>query len=577
MTEKLIVRRKIPESTILDDSLHPLLQKLYLARGIKTQEELEKGLAKLAPFHLLKNIDDAANLLFTAMQTQKKIVVIGDFDADGATSTALVLLAMRKMGYHNIDYLIPDRFKQGYGLSVDVVKMAIEKKADLIITVDNGISSFDGVDYANANAIQTLITDHHLPAETLPQATCIINPNLPQCTFPSKSLAGVGVAFYMMLALRALLREKKWFSENNVPEYNLAELLDLVALGTVADLVSLDFNNRILVHQGLNRIRANQCRVGIQMLIQTAKKDGKKLACSDLGYLIAPRLNAAGRLDDMSIGVELLLCDDETKARDLAKQLDELNTERRKIERSMKNDAEILCDNIKHDLGDTLPNVITLYHPTWHQGVIGILASRLKEQFFRPTIIFADAENGFIKGSGRSIPSLHLRDTLALLDTRYPHLIHAFGGHAMAAGLTIKNDDFECFKAYFDALIDELLDPHHLNNEIITDGEIENALLSINTAEMLQQNGLWGQGFPEPLFDGTFTLLQQQLIAEKHLKMALTPINGGPVIDAIMFNVDRKCWPNPLINKAHLVYRLNINEYNGNRKLQLIVDHIWSE
>lgn len=577
MTNKKTVHRRVPNSQqTLNDALHPLLCSLYRARGITHIDELEKSIAKIHAYHLLKNSDRAVELLYDAMVQQKKIIVIGDFDADGATSTALVLLAMRAMGYHNISYLIPDRFKQGYGLSVDVVKEALNKQAELIITVDNGISSFEGVDFACSQGIQTIITDHHLPAETLPDATVIVNPNMADCSFPSKSLAGVGVAFYLMLALRAYLRQMNWFTTHQLAEFNLAELLDLVAVGTIADLVPLDYNNRILVHQGLNRIRAGHCRVGMQALLAIANKNQLKLTTNDLGFTLAPRLNAAGRLDDMSIGVELLICDNNATAQKLAKQLDDLNIERKKIEQSMKEEAAIFCEEIKSDLSDASSNAIVLYHHNWHQGVIGILASRLKEQFSCPVIIFADVGEGLIKGSARSIHSLHIKDALALLNTRYPDLICSFGGHAMAAGLTLKQEHFTEFKNRFEQLLQELLDPTQNHNIIFTDGEIDKSALSLETAEMLQQGGPWGQGFPEPLFDGCFTLLKQQLVADKHLKVLAIPAQGGPTIEGIIFNIDRSHWPNLNTNKAHLVYRLDINEYKGQRKLQLMIDHIWA-
>jgi len=425
--------------------------------------------------------------------------------------------------------------------------------------VDNGISSHAGVETASAHGIPVLITDHHLPGETLPAADAIVNPNLSDSAFPSRALAGVGVAFYLMLALRAHLREQGWFTPQR-SEPNLAAWLDLVALGTVADVVPLDANNRILVWQGLSRIRAGKCRAGIRALLEIANRDARQLAASDLGFAVGPRLNAAGRLDDMSVGVALLLTEDIAT--------------RKEIEQGMKSEALALCDALERQHSD-LPLGLAFYHPEWHQGVVGILASRLKERFHRPVIAFAPAGDGTLKGSGRSIAGLHLRDALERLDTLYPGLIIKFGGHAMAAGLSLETDKYDAFRERFAALIDEWLDGEALQGVVWSDGELHAQEFSLHTAEMLREAGPWGQAFPEPVFDGKFKLLQQRLVGERHLKVMVEPVGGGPLLDGIAFNVDTRLWPDTSVRQVELAYKLDINEYRGNRSVQLIIDHIW--
>lgn len=575
MTKKQLHRRPSQPVDALPDSLHPLLRQLYAARGVCDATELERSLAKMINYRDLSGIEAAAALLYQALIEDKHVVIVGDFDADGATSTALAVLALNKMGFYHVDYLIPDRFEHGYGLSVDVVRQAIDKQAQLIITVDNGITSFEGVDYAHDHGIDVIITDHHLPGDTLPNADAIINPNLADCHFASKSLSGVGTTFYFMIALRAHLRAVNWFAQNQIPEFNLAELLDLVALGTVADVVPLDANNRILVHQGLNRIRSGCCRLGITALLNVSKRTAEKLNASDLGFALAPRLNAAGRLDNMAIGVKLLLCDDPAKAKMLAEELDALNAERKNIEQEMQTEALALFSEIEAGF-DTLPCGIAIYHPAWHQGVIGILAARIKERFYRPVIAFASIGNGQIKGSARSISGLHMKDVLERIDTLHPDLLLSFGGHAMAAGMTLREADFERFKTIFDEMVQAKLTPEQLNNIILTDGELAGHFLTLETAEVLRQAGPWGQGFPEPLFDGKFRLLRQQVVAEKHLKMLIEPLQGGPMIDCIAFNVDRAQWPDLSVKEVELVYRLDVNEFRGNRSVQLMVEHLWA-
>lgn len=567
-------RREAQADAQLPDDLPPLLRRLYLQRGVKDAAELERGAKFLLPWQSLGGIERAVTLLHEMLEQQRRIVVVGDFDADGATSTALTVLALRSMG-GNVDYLVPNRFEDGYGLSPEVVEQARARGAELILTVDNGISSHAGVDTAHQHGIPVLITDHHLPGETLPAAEAIVNPNLSDSAFPSRSLAGVGVAFYLMLALRAHLRQQSWFSDGR-SEPNLAELLDLVALGTVADVVPLDANNRILVWQGLSRIRAGKCRAGIRALLEIANRDARQLAASDLGFAVGPRLNAAGRLDDMSVGVALLLTEDIAQARMLASELDALNQTRKEIEQGMKSEALALCDELERQHRD-LPLGLAFYHPEWHQGVVGILASRLKERFHRPVIAFAPAGDGTLKGSGRSIAGLHLRDALERIDTLYPGLIIKFGGHAMAAGLSLEEAKYDEFRQRFAALIDEWLEGEALQGVMWSDGELHAQEFTLHTAEMLREAGPWGQAFPEPVFDGQFKLLQQRLVGERHLKVMVEPLGGGPLLDGIAFNVDTSLWPDSSVRQVQLAYKLDINEYRGNRSVQLIIDHIWPQ
>ncbi|MGG8472466.1 single-stranded-DNA-specific exonuclease RecJ [Rahnella sp. PAMC25617] len=567
-------RREAATGVELPADLSPLLRRLYLARGVKESQELERSVRGMLPYQQLDGIDTAVALLQKALAERLRIIIVGDFDADGATSTALTLLSLRSMGCGNLDYLVPNRFEDGYGLSPEVVEQAASRGAELILTVDNGISSHAGVTLAHEKGIQVLVTDHHLPGETLPDAEAIINPNLVGCEFPSKSLAGVGVAFYLMLALRSALRDSGWFEQNGLAIPNLAEHLDLVALGTVADVVPLDANNRIMVYQGLNRIRAGKCRAGIRALLEVAGREARTLCASDLGFALGPRLNAAGRLDDMSVGVALLLSEDIGQARALASDLDALNQTRREIEQGMQIEALALCDKLERST-DALPFGLAMYHPEWHQGVVGILASRLKERFNRPVIAFAPAGDGILKGSGRSIAGLHMRDALERLDTLNPGLMMKFGGHAMAAGLSLEESKFDEFRDKFAELVGEWLDPSHLEGVVWSDGELSAHELTIDTAEMLRDGGPWGQAFPEPTFDGTFRILQQKLLKERHLKLMIEPVGGGPLLDGIAFNIDPTFWPDSSIREVQLAYRLDINEFRGNRSVQLIIEHLW--
>lgn len=569
--KKLIKHREIPSGNSVSN--HPLLDRLYRARHIKNTKELDRTLKSMLNPNQLYGIDQAVNLLVEAYQQQQKIVIVGDFDADGATSTALSVLALRQLGFSDVDYLVPNRFEQGYGLSIPVAEMAIEKGVQLLMTVDNGVSSFEGIAFLKEKGIRVLVTDHHLPPETLPPADAIVNPNLSQCHFPSKSLAGVGVAFYLMLAVRAKFRELGIFTAETQP--NFTDLLALVALGTVADVVPLDQNNRILAYQGLMRIRARRCRPGIIALAEVANRNVEQFTSSDLGFCIGPRLNAAGRLDNMSIGVELLLANEMSKARELALDLDQLNQTRKEIEAGMKLEAIKICQNLTA-LFKELPYGITLYQPDWHQGVLGIVSSRVKDQYHRPVIAFTQDGEGILKGSARSIEGLHMRDVLERIHSQHPNMILKFGGHAMAAGLSIREEYFADFQHLFNQTVADWLDEEHLQGVIWTDGELNSNEFNLETAELIKSVGTWGQGFPEPCFDGEFKILDQRAIGQNknHLKMLLEPKQGGVLLDAIAFNINTRLYPDLSIKQARLAYKLDINEFRGNRSLQLLVDYI---
>ncbi len=578
ITDITITRR--PNATVPTDlpaDLPPLLGRIYAARGIVSAEMLDRSLAKLLPFTELLGIDVAVDLLVQALREQQRILIVGDFDADGATSSALAVRALRAMGAAQVDYRVPNRFEYGYGLTPEIVAVAAENKPDLLITVDNGIASIDGVAAAKARGMRVLVTDHHLPGDVLPAADAIVNPNQSGDTFPAKSLAGVGVIFYVMLALRARLREAGWFGERKITEPNLASLLDLVALGTVADVVPLEHNNRILVAQGLVRIRRGQCCPGISALIRVAKRNQADLVAADLGFALGPRLNAAGRLEDMALGIECLLADDPDAALLLAQRLDELNRERREIEVEMKAEAMVILDAMELAEDAELPVGLCLFEPHWHPGVIGILASRVKDRLHRPVIVFAEtgAESGDddIKGSVRSVPGLHIRDVLDAVAKRHPDLLSKFGGHAMAAGLSLARGDFARFSRAFDEEVRRHLDPADLRRELLSDGELQVSELNLQLAESLRAAGPWGQGFAEPLFDGVFELVQRRIVGECHLKLVLRPPGGGQIIDAIAFNTVDDDWPADT-TQVELAYRLDVNEYNGRRSAQLLVEHI---
>ncbi|KXB29175.1 single-stranded-DNA-specific exonuclease RecJ [Dechloromonas denitrificans] len=558
----IVTRSSAPRTVwqLEQQGLHPLLARLYAARGVTDKAELDYELKSLLPPAALTNTDQAAHILADAIEAEARLLIIGDYDCDGATATAVGMRALKSLGA-DVNFLVPDRFKFGYGLSPEIVELAAEQSPDLIITVDNGIASLEGVARARELGIATLITDHHLPAATLPDADCIVNPNQPGCDFPSKCIAGVGVMFYVALALRAELRERGYFADH--PEPNFADLLDLVALGTVADVVKLDRNNRILVSQGLKRMRAGRLQPGIAALFKATSRDPKRASAFDLGFLIGPRLNAAGRLADMRLGIECLITDDAGRALQIAQELDTLNRTRREIESGMQDQALILLEAM--DVNDPAPG-IALFDPEWHEGVVGILASRIKEKLHRPVFAFARSEGGIVKGSGRSIPGLHLRDALDLVAKRAPGLLLRFGGHAMAAGATLKEENFERFAALFAEIAGELLAPADLTRTLETDGALEGGYISLEIARLLE-NEVWGQGFPAPLFVDEFDVEQQRVLKEKHLKLRLK--KGNARIDAIQFNFSSQ--PG---NRTRAAYRLSINEYMGVESPQLMIEYL---
>jgi len=566
-----IESRPLPPTLPDLGDLPPLLTRLYAARGVQSAAELDKGLARLIPYQQLKGVDAAVELLVDALEKGQRILYVGDFDADGATASSVGVLALRMLGAAWVDYLVPNRFEYGYGLTPEIVAVALEKRPELLVTVDNGISSIDGVAAAKAAGLRVLVTDHHLPGAELPAADAIVNPNQPGCDFPSKAMAGVGVIFYVMLALRARLRERGWFAARGIAEPNLAELLDLVSLGSVADVVPLDANNRILVHQGLARIRAGRARPGLRALLEVAGRDCRRITSTDLGFILGPRLNAAGRLDDMSLGIELLLCEDESLARDMAVQLDQLNQDRKAIEQGMQREA---LAQLKELPEEEMPFGLCLFDPEWHQGVIGILASRLKERYHRPTIAFADAGDGTLKGSARSVPGFHIRDALDAVAARHSGLISKFGGHAMAAGLSLPQENFGAFAAAFDAEVRRQLDEEDLTGRLLSDGQLGAEEFHLELARALRQAGPWGQHFPEPLFHGIFQIVQQRVVGERHLKLVLKTECGSLQLDAIAFNIDREIWPNPTVRWAEVAYKLDVNEFRGNETVQLMVAHI---
>jgi len=572
---KTIEQRTVSESVMkqLPAALHPVLRRVYAARRRFTPDSLNLGLDSLLTPTLLHGITTAVDLLEQSLQQQQRLLVIGDFDADGATSSALMVSALRAMGAEKVDYLVPNRFEFGYGLTPEIVAVAVTRfQPDLIITVDNGISSVAGVAAAKAAGIRVLVTDHHLPGNELPSADAIVNPNQVGDSFPSKNLAGVGVAFYLLLALRGRLRDSGWFERGYHPEPNLADYLDLVALGTVADLVPLDYNNRVLVQQGLQRIRAGRCRPGIKALLEVAGRNPARVVAADFGFAVGPRLNAAGRLDDMSLGIECLLAETESQARRLAEQLDALNRERREIEADMKASALEYVEALQFD-ADSLPLGFCLYDPEWHQGVIGILASRIKEQFHRPVIAFARAGEGELKGSARSIPGLHIRDTLDAVAARHPDLLQKFGGHAMAAGLSLSESRLRAFEKVFQQELSQRLDASALTGVVSSDGQLEAGEFSLELSELLRSSGPWGQEFPEPTFDGNFTIKAWRVVGSDHLKLAVCPVGGHSVLDAIAFYqaAEHRL---EVGQRIRMAYRLDSNEYRGMLNLQLVVELI---
>lgn len=574
MNTRRIERRPVPADFRFDAALHPLLQRIYAARALRDDADLDHSLRSLHDFAGFSGMQAAVQLLSDCLRDDGRILIVGDFDCDGATSSALAVRVLRRFGAKQVDYLVPNRFEYGYGLTPEIVALARQREPALIVTVDNGISSVAGVAAARAAGIKVLVTDHHLPGSELPAADAIVNPNLPGDGFPSKSLAGVGVVFYLLMALRAQLRAQDWFASNGIDEPNLAEFLDVVALGTVADLVPLDRNNRVLVAQGLARMRAGRSIAGIRALLEVGKRDIVRLTGADLGFAIGPRLNAAGRLTDMSLGIECLLTDDPVRARQLAERLDELNRTRRDIELQMEDDAiQILTGMGLHDDDPDLPFGLCLFDETWHQGVVGIVASRIKDRIHRPVIAFARADDGMLKGSARSVRGLHIRDVLEAVSTQYPGLIAKFGGHAMAAGLTLGPDRFEPFAAAFDSEVRQRLAADDLAGVIYTDGELAPEWLTLECAALLRDGGPWGQGFPEPCFDGEFQLLERRVVGGAHLKLLLAHPGTGRRVQAIAFRQTGEHLP-PGCGRIRVVYRPDVNEYRGEQSLQLLVDHI---
>jgi len=565
-----ILTRPIPQRNremLVQQGLHPVLAQLYAARGVADKSEVDSEFSGLIPPERLLHAARAAALLADAIEAKRRLLIVADYDCDGATACAVGVRALSAFGA-DVSYLVPNRFEFGYGLTPEIVELAarLSPRPDLLITVDNGIASNEGVARANALGIATLITDHHLPGDALPAATCIVNPNQPGCDFPSKAIAGVGVLFYVMLALRAELRRRGWFQDR--PEFKLATLLDLVALGTVADVVRLDRNNRILVAQGLKRIRTGSMQAGVAALLRVAGREAKRASCFDLGFAAGPRLNAAGRLSDMALGIECLITDDPARALNIAQDLDRLNRERREIEGTMQDQALVMLEQLGLETG-TDPDAqaaytLSLFDPSWHQGVIGILAARIKDRLHRPVIAFAAGNAGELKGSGRSIPGLHLRDALDLVAKRAPGLILRFGGHAAAAGLTIRSEGLAQFGELFEQSVRGLLAASDLARSIETDGPLESAYMNLDTIRLLERE-VWGQGFPQPLFFDRFAVASQRVVADKHLKLRLQ--KDGRSFDAIRFN---SLVPAGATIRA--AYRLAVNEYNGVQSVQFIVE-----
>ena len=566
------------------DSTHPVLRRIYGARGILRPGDIEHRLALLLSPQSMGGIQRACQLLEHAIRDGRRIVIVGDFDADGATATAVAMRGLRMLGAADVGYAVPNRFRHGYGLSPAIVAELLPRHPQLLITVDNGIAAHAGVAAAKAHGLQVIVTDHHLPGATLPDADAIVNPNLPGDAFPSKALAGVGVMFYLLLALRGQLRQSGCFAGNDKqggPEPDLSCLLDLVALGTVADLVPLDSNNRILVDAGLKRIRAGRACAGIAALLVSGKRDPSRLVASDLGFVVAPRINAAGRLEDMGLGIECLISDDPVRAQALAETLSSINAQRRQLQTDMveQAQAEVHKWTLSHG-ADALPQGVVLFDPGWHHGVVGLVASKLKEMLNRPVIACAPAEmeksgdgqslRDEVKASGRSIAGFHLRDALAAVDARHPGLLLRFGGHAMAAGLSLRRDDVATFAAAFDAVVQETIAPEALDAVLLTDGELEAGEISLDLARQLRYAGPWGQGFPEPTFDGVFAVESWRVVGEKHFRFKLLRDDSAAAVDAVMFNASDG--PSPP-KRLHAVFNLDLDEWQGAERLQLLLRH----
>jgi single-stranded-DNA-specific exonuclease len=559
--------------------LPPLLKRVFENRHLSSPAELNYPLSGLLSPGTLRDGERATDLLFTALKEQQKILIIGDYDTDGATATVLALLCLKSMGAENLDYLVPNRFDFGYGLSPEIAVVALQKQPDLVITVDNGINSVEGVSELRKRGISVLVTDHHLAGPILPAANAILNPNQPGCKFPSKALAGVGVMFYLLMLLRARLTENNWFTDRSLSVPKLGVYLDLVALGTVADVVPLDYNNRILVAQGIARIKAGKCRPGIIALMEAGNKHHRDIVSSDLGFAVAPRLNAAGRLEDISIGIECLLTEDVEKAREISRRLNDINLERREIEQEMQIQAlEIVRGIVKsRAVGESdteaPSNGFCLHEPGWHQGITGLVASRVKDKMDQPVIAFADIADEKISGSARSIPGLHIKDMLERISLENPGLILKFGGHAMAAGLTIERSNLDLFKSMFHQSVLAHFEHVGTTTVIQTDGELAGSEMTLDIAEQLRTAAPWGQGFPAPVFDGKFTVREQRVVGQYHLKLKLQSLESRDHFDGIAFRAVEPGQPVPRLDRIHAVYELDVNEYMGRRSLQLIIGH----
>ena len=579
----MLVSRKVRQrqagsvSDTLPEDLHPVIRRILLARDVTDAQSLNLKLGRLQPPGALSGVQESAEILADAVASGQSILIVGDFDADGATGTALGVRALQLMGAQNVDFRVPNRFEFGYGLSVGLVETLVDDPPDVLVTVDSGISSIEGVKRARELGCKVIVTDHHLPGETLPDAHAIVNPNCPGDSFPSKNLAGVGVVFYLVSVLRSALRERNWFTLPR-EEPNLARLLDLVALGTVADLVALDDNNRILVRQGMDRIRQGLCSPGLLALLRVGKRDYRHLVAADLAFAVAPRLNAAGRLEDMGVGIRCLLTDDRDEAMELAAELDALNHDRRSRQEKMQQQALDQLDGLLGDLeGAQLPAGLCLYDSAWHQGIVGLVASRIKDSVHRPVFAFAPESEGsdVLKGSARSVNGLHIRDVLARIDALHPDMLTAFGGHAMAAGLTLPLDQLDAFKPALDESIEYFLQGRTLSNEILTDGELPAADIELPFAELLSSLGPWGQRFPEPLFEGRFVVEDQRVVGGAHLKMQLRPVDGHAIIDAIAFR--RLPEDLPQTDSVRLIYKLDINHFRGHKTCQIMVEQILTD
>ena len=576
--KKKIVHRKACQVALEGLSKHnldPILPKIYASRAVSSIDEVHYTLKHLIPFSELQGVEAAAQLVFKFAERSASIVIIGDFDTDGATGVAVMMLAMQRFGFKNVNFVVPNRFEHGYGVSREVIDLAIDRyQPELIITVDSGIKDIEGIAYANEQDIQVIVTDHHIPGDQLPDAAVIVNPNAPDNeAFKSKAMAGVTVAFYVMLGLRALLRANNWFELNDLTDPNMAELIDLVALGTVADVVPLDQNNRTLVFQGLMRIQKGQACVALKALFAVAQRNIRDASSSDLGFAIAPHINAAGRLEDIEVGIRLLITHEAETADILAAKLHDLNIERRQIELGMQKEAlEIVKSFVSGE--QSMPEGLCLYDPNWHQGIIGILASRMKDQFLKPTIILTQHDEDELKGSARSIGDYDIRAMIASIAEKHPEIVLKHGGHRSAAGLTIKRSGFDVFKAEFEALAESMRTEGLEDIQIETDGMLSDDRLTLDVAKMIREAGPWGQAFPEPCFDGVFNIVEQRIVGQRHLKLGLQPMNGYDLINAIAFNIDLKEWPNESCHTAKIVYRLDVNEYRGMSQVQLIVLYI---